>query len=223
MSSPEPQNQRPPLHIATSKSTIVGKLQDYAFVATLFWIIALVMLFRGTVLEPFKIPSGSMIPTLQISDQILVTKLSYGLRLPFVTYSLFQYATPKRGDVVVFTRPDEVRTPDEDESAINLIKRVIGLPGETVEVRGMQVFINGAPLNEPYARWSEGGRADGDFGPRKIPEGRIFLLGDNRDQSRDSRFWEDPFLEVGRVKGRALFIYWTFDRDFFARIGKVIR
>jgi signal peptidase I len=192
-----------------------------SFLKTIVIIIAALVFFRGSVLEPFKIPSGSMIPTLQISDQILVSKLSYGLRLPFIAHTLYQYDTPKRGDVVVFTRPDELSTHDDDESSINLIKRVVGLPGEILEVKDAAVFINGIALDEPYARWSEGGRES--FGPVTIPAGHIILLGDNRDQSKDSRYWEDPFLEISRVKGRALVIYWTFDREFFSRLGKIIR
>ncbi len=193
-----------------------------SFIKTIIVIIGLVILIRGSLIEPFKIPSGSMIPTLKITDHILVSKLSYGLRLPFFTYTLWQYSSPDRGDVVVFTRPDETDSA-EDESAINLIKRVIALPGETVEVRDRTVFIDGKPLEEPYARWSRGGTPEGLFGPATVPPGRIFLLGDNRDESKDARYWSDHFLEVGRVKGRALLVYWTWDPDFFSRIFRAIR
>jgi signal peptidase I len=134
---------------------------------------------------------------------------------------VFTWSEPKRGDVVVFTRPDEVRTPNEDESAIHIIKRVVGLAGDTVEVSGAQVLINGEPLQEDYSQWIEGGSFEGNFGPVVVPTGKILLLGDNRDQSRDSRFWEDPFLDVGRVKGRAVIVFWSWDS--LARIGNVIR
>jgi signal peptidase I len=193
-----------------------------SFLKTILIIVALVILIRGTLIEPFKIPSASMVPTLKITDHILVSKLSYGIRLPFFTYTIYQYSTPKRGDIVVFTRPDEPES-TEDESAINLIKRVIGLPGDEVRVHDAKVFINGQPLDEPYARWVHGGTPEGEFGPEKVPEGRIFLLGDNRDESKDSRFWKDHFLEIGRVKGRALIIYWTWDPDFFSRLGKILK
>jgi signal peptidase I len=191
-----------------------------SFIQTLVTIGILVFLIRGTLIEPFKIPSGSMIPTLQIHDHILVSKLSYGFRLPFVTNTLYMWSTPNRGDVVVFTRPDDPAT-REDDSDPNLIKRVIGLPGDSIEVRGAQVFINGQPYDEPYARWVDGGRPDGNFGPKTVPEGHILLLGDNRDQSKDSRYWSDPFLDIRRVKGRALVIY--FSPQFFSRFGKLIR
>ena len=92
-----------------------------------------------------------------------------------------------------------------------------------LQVTGTQVFINGKPLDEPYARWTDGGRPEGNFGPVTIPEGHVVLLGDNRDQSRDSRFWNTPFLDITRIKGRALLIYFTFDPEFWGRIGKIIR
>lgn len=204
----------------------------WSFLKTIAFVVLLAILVRVTVVEAYKIPSGSMIPTLRIGDYILVNKLSYGVRvpvrlrkpegfeLPWEDGFVFRYSQPSRGDIVVFTRPDDPRT-IEDESRVNLIKRVIGLGGETVEVRGPKVLINGAPLDEPYARWINGGAIEGDFGPEQVPEGSIFLLGDNRDNSKDSRFWGEPFLDVGRVKGRALIIYWSLDS--LSRIGNLVR
>jgi signal peptidase I len=162
-----------------------------------------------------------MIPTLQVGDYILVLKFWYGFRLPFVTDSVVTWNDPKRGDVVVFTRPDEARTPDEDESAIHIIKRVVGLPGDTVEVRGAQVLLNGEQLQESYSQWVEGGSFEGNFGPAVVPPGKILLLGDNRDQSKDSRFWSDPFLDARRIKGKAVLIFWSWDS--LSRIGTLIR
>lgn len=192
-----------------------------AFFRTLIVILGLAFSIRVTIVEPFKIPSGSMIPTLQIGDFILVLKFWYGLRMPFVTDSVTTWNTPKRGDVVVFTRPDDPNTPDEDDSEIHIIKRVVGLGGDTVEVRGARVFINGSALDEPYARWSEGGKFEGNFGPRRVPEGHVLLLGDNRDNSKDSRFWTDPFLDEKRIKGKAVVVFWSWDS--FSRIFTRIR
>lgn len=192
-----------------------------AFTKTLVVILGLAFLIRVQIVEPFKIPSGSMKQTLQIGDYILVLKFWYGLRLPFVKEPVVTWNTPSRGDVVVFTRPDDPATPDEDDSAIHIIKRVIGLPGETVEVRDAQVFINGQALQEPYAQWVHGGSPDGYFGPQKVPEGHVLLLGDNRDESKDSRFWTVPFLEEGRIKGKAVVVFWSWDS--FSRIGNIIR
>jgi signal peptidase I len=122
---------------------------------------------------------------------------------------------------VVFYRNDDPQTV-ENEAKDAIIKRVVGLPGDTVEVRGTSVFINGAALDEPFARWAEGGRiTGGDFGPEVVPEGKIFLLGDNRDHSKDSRFWEDShYLPIQNVVGRAFVIFWsTYD---FWRIGNLL-
>jgi signal peptidase I len=192
-----------------------------AFFKTLIVILGLAFAIRITVVEPFKIPSGSMIPTLQVGDFILVLKFWYGLRMPFVTDSVTMWNSPKRGDVVVFTRPDDPNTPDEDDSEIHIIKRVIGLGGETVEVRGARVMINGKQLEEPYARWSEGGKFEGNFGPKIIPAGHVLLLGDNRDNSKDSRFWTTPFLDVKRIKGKAVVVFWSWDS--FSRVFTRIR
>jgi signal peptidase I len=162
-----------------------------------------------------------MIPTLRIGDFILVLKFWYGLRLPMVTDTYTLWNTPERGDVVVFTRPDDPNTPDEDDSSIHIIKRVVGLPGETIEVRGTQVLINGQPLEESYAQWIEGGNLEGYFGPRTIPPGHVLLLGDNRDHSKDSRFWTEPFLDIRRIKGKAVVVFWSWDS--WRRIGTRIK
>ncbi len=203
-----------------------------SFVQTLCVILSIAFTLRSCIIEPFKIPSGSMKQTLQIGDYILVLKFWYGLRLPFITDTVYEWNQPKRGDVVVFTRPDDPRTPREDDSAIHIIKRVIGLPGDTIEVRPGEigassgrpsgvVLINGQPLEEPYAQWVHGGNPDGQFGPRAIPPGHVLLLGDNRDESKDSRFWTDPFLDIKRIKGKAVIIFWSWDSP--KRIGTVIR
>jgi signal peptidase I len=123
---------------------------------------------------------------------------------------------------VVFTRPDDPNTPTEDDSAIHIIKRVVGLPGDKIEVRGAQVLINDQPIEEPYAQWEEGGaNLEGYFGPRTVPDGHVVLLGDNRDHSKDSRFWTDPYLDIRRIKGKAVVIFWSWDS--WKRIGKRIK
>ncbi len=191
-----------------------------SFIKTISIMIAIILLIRGSLIEPFKIPSGSMIPTLQIGDRILVSKLSYGIRIPIIEEFLYQSSSPSRGEIVVFTRPDEPAT-SEDESSINLIKRVVAVAGDTVEVKNAKFYLNGQPINEPYARWTDGGPEYGNFGPATVPANHIFLLGDNRDHSKDSRFWDRPFVDTSRVKGRALIVYWNFDS--LGRIFSVIR
>ncbi len=182
-------------------------MKSLAKTIILFLVIALSL--RASVVEAFKIPSSSMRPTLQEGDQILVNKLSYGLRLPFRATTVVNYREPKRGDVVVFTRPDDPRTPD-DESDINIIKRVIGLPGDKVEVRGEQVYLNDEPYVEDRAHAVYTRQGGKNFSARIVRDGHVFLLGDNRDESKDSRFWDDPFLEISRIKGRAFVIYWSW-------------
>lgn len=208
----------------TQQAALQGQKSEIAeiisFFKTLALFVIIALFLRASVVEAFKIPSGSMIPTLKIGDHILVSKLSYGIHLPLVNKSVYQFAFPERGDIVVFMREDDPAT-SEDDSKINIIKRVIGLPGDTVEVVGAKVYINNREFAEPYARWDEGGIDS--WGPRVIPEGHVLLLGDNRDHSKDSRYWTNPFLSVDRIKGRALIIYWTWDSDFFNRIGKIIQ
>ena len=208
-------------HSGQKKKKTTNENEVRSFFKTLAIFLVIAYLLRASVVEAFKIPSGSMKPTLQIGDHILVSKLSYGVRLPFTDGFALRYDEPQRGDIVVFTRPDDPKTP-EDDSAINIIKRVVGVAGDTVEVRETKVYINNHLYPESYARWDQGGIHDGNFGPEKVPAGHIFMMGDNRDHSRDSRFWSEPFLDIERVKGRALIVYWTWDSQWWERIGKVI-
>lgn len=214
-----PSDKIPP---STPKKAPAGKTgsEILSFIRTLLIIVIAAGFLRATVIEAFKIPSASMKPTLLVGDRIFVWKFAYGLRLPFVRKTPWQYAEPKRGDVVVFTREDDPAT-DEDESDPNIIKRVIGVPGDTVEVRGTRLFVNQQLQEELYARYEDGGIREGNFGPEQVPPGHIFLLGDNRDRSRDSRFWENShYLPIENVKGKAFIIYWSWED--FGRIGSVI-
>lgn len=175
--------------------------------------IALALLFRASVVAAYKIPSASMEDTLLIGDHIFVNKVAYGLRLPFMEKTLFNYDLPEREDIVVFTLPED--------PSIDIIKRVVGLPGDEVEVRGTKLYVNGALYDDSrYAVWRDGGIKD--FGPMKVPEGRVYLMGDNRDHSRDSRFWNDHFLELDRVVGRAFLIWWNWSNPT-DRMFRVIR
>lgn len=188
---------------------------------TLIIFFSIAFFLRAGIVEAFKIPSKSMEPTLLIGDHILVNKLSYGFRLPLIKKTVFQFSSPKRGDIVVFTRPDNPLTPEEDESDTNIIKRVLAVAGDTIEVKGDRVYVNEKQIveNDYTVWWEYGGRKS--FAKQKVPEGRIFLMGDNRDNSKDSRYWDEPFLEVSRVKGRAFIIYWS-SKFLFGRIFKVL-
>jgi signal peptidase I len=172
--------------------------------------VAVILAFfvRTFVVQAFKIPSGSMEPNLLIGDHLLVNKFVSAPTLTGVEKTLLPIDAIHRGDIVVFKHP---RTPERD-----LIKRTIGLPGETIELREKRVYIDGKPLDEPYAHFlfppGSTDLADRDvrrnFGPLTVPPGHYFMMGDNRDNSEDSRYWGTLAREY--VKGKALFLYMSF-------------
>jgi signal peptidase I len=200
-----------------------------------FWAALIALAIRSFVVEPFKIPSGSMIPTLLVGDYVLVNKFSYGVRLPITGTLLFGERAPVRGDVIVFRWPDD---PSQD-----YIKRVIGLPGDRIQIIDRRLWVNGQLIDridegefpvsllessgpglmERYlernpegleytvlqAKGGVAGPAD-RRGPWLVPEGRYFMMGDNRDNSRDSRLWENPFVSPEQIKGRAFMIHWSW-------------
>jgi signal peptidase I len=196
-----------------------GIIVDYS--RSFFPVLFLVLVLRSFLFEPFQIPSGSMLPTLKIGDFILVNKFNYGLRLPVLGTTVVELGQPKRGDVMVFKYPDDNR--------INFIKRVVGVPGDTVEYRDKVVYVNGdaqtltvlpvdanigmPPLTEEAAeqlgerehliwRRQTQGR---DFGPILIPDRQYFVMGDNRDNSNDSRVW--GFVDDSLIVGRAFAVW----------------
>ncbi len=199
-----------------------GKSAFREYAEAILSALALALVIRTFFVQAFKIPSGSMLPTLEIGDHLLVNKLLYGLRVPLSGQRFFDYFEPERGDIIVFVFPED---PSKD-----FIKRVVGLPGDTIEIRKKQLFRNGVPVDvveEPYARWVrplEPGPRD-QFGPVTVPEGHVFVMGDNRDQSYDSRFW--GFVPYENIKGKAFVIYWSWDSDHtwprFGRIGNAVK
>jgi signal peptidase I len=169
--------------------------------------VLLALFVRTFVVQAFKIPSGSMLPTLLIGDHLLVNKFSYGVKLPVIGTPIIHRQGPARGDVVVFRYPLD--------RSLDYIKRVVAIGGDTLEVRNKQVFLNGKQVANPYAHFTSHdimnatvGPRD-NFGPVTIPEGKIFVMGDNRDNSYDSRFW--GFVDLRDVLGKALIIYWSWD------------
>lgn len=162
--------------------------------------------FKASILESFYVPSASMLPTLQNDDFIFVPKIAYGLRLPFLQRTMVSWATPHRGEVVVFNRPDDPET-RIDESSRSMVKRVIGIEGDSIHLVDRMVFVNGVRISEPYARWHKGGISSKQA--FVVPSQSLFLLGDNRDESYDSRFWKDPFVSVDRVVGPVSAVYWS--------------
>ena len=172
--------------------------------------VILALFVRTFVFQAFKIPTGSMKPNLLVGDHLIVNKFIFApTALPFER-AVLPMRSIGRGDIIVFKFPEE---PERD-----FIKRVIGLPGDTVELKNQTVLVNGQPLVEPYAHYlfppADEGQVDGfdlrrKYGPVTVPGGHYFMMGDNRDDSQDSRFW--GFLPQSYVKGRALFIYFSFD------------
>lgn len=165
--------------------------------------VILALFFRTFVIEAFKIPSSSMEDNLLIGDHILVNKFVYAPTQFAWEKKVLPIDDVKRGDVIVFKFPEE--------PSRNFIKRVIGIGGETVEIRNKQVYINGKPIPEPYKfhKAEFFGLTAENFGPVKVPEGYYFVLGDNRDNSKDSRAW--GFVPKDYIKGRAFIIYWSFE------------
>jgi signal peptidase I len=171
--------------------------------------VILALFVRTWVVQAFKIPTASMENNLLVGDHLLVNKFVFGPTANPVLRSILPVRDIRRGDVVVFKYPDE---PERD-----FIKRVVGLPGDTVELRNKKVFINGQPLDEPYVHFlepaTEGEVTSFDvrerYGPVTVPVRQYFVMGDNRDNSQDSRYW--GFLPRHYIKGKALLIYWSYD------------
>ncbi len=189
------------------------------YVEAIFTALILALLIRTFVVQAFKIPSGSMIPTLLIGDHILVNKFIYGTKIPFSDKRILIFRKPQRGDIIVFKYPEN---PKKD-----FIKRVIAVEGDVIEERNKIIYINGTPIKEPYAyhhdRYIKSREFDprDNFGPIVVPRGKVFVMGDNRDQSYDSRYW--GFVDLKEVKGKAFIIYWSWDPDDWVRFGRIGR
>ena len=200
----------------------------WEWVKSLAVIIVLFLVIRTFLVQTFVITSGSMEDTLEVGDFLLISKAAYGAVIPGTESRLPGYADPERGDIIVFRAAHE---PNMD-----LVKRLIALPGDTVSMVEGVLHLNGEPQEEPYLKsgpssqdashpafdWQReflvGAGAEGvyrpslhNWGPIVVPEGRYFALGDNREQSLDSRFW--GFVEATKVKGRAVFLYWSYDGE----------
>jgi len=191
-------------------------LKEYAEALIIALILALFI--RTFVVQAFKIPSGSMLPTLEIGDHLLVNKFSYGVRMPFMDRFIFEFDGPEFQDIIVFEFPEN---PSKD-----FIKRVIGIPGDEIEIRDKQLFLNGEKIAEEYVRHADRRVVDerDNFGPFSVPEDNYFVLGDNRDESYDSRFW--GVVERDKILGKAWIIYWSWEgfADIrWDRIGSRIR
>lgn len=214
-----------------------SELREWLEAILIAFLLAIVL--RTFLIQAYKIPSGSMEPTLAIGDHIMVNKMRYGLRMPDSLFGLtplageipyghylFHLAQVHRGDVVVFVFPLD--------STKDFIKRVVGVGGDTVQVKNGEVFLNGEPMPDPHAHFEVAPQDRSQFSPRDnygpavVPPGKYFMMGDNRDRSYDSRFW--GFVNLDQVEGRAMFIYWSWGADSqsplgirWSRFGKAVR
>jgi signal peptidase I len=215
-------------HLAFARKSTVREYSESIGVA-----VAVALLLRAFVVEAFQIPSGSMIPTLEVGDHIFVSKFAYGFSIPFTNMKVMQFARPERGDVIVFKYPLDPST--------DYIKRVVGLPGDVVEMKDETLYLNGAAVPREHvpgechysesaphpggidehdcelwmetlgakrhATILEPGRGGRDFPRKVIPPNQVFVMGDNRDNSSDSRVWGTVSLDL--IKGKALIIWWS--------------
>ena len=200
-----------------------------------FPVLALVLLLRSFLFEPYQIPSGSMLPTLQVGDFIVVNKYTYGLRMPVTGSKIMDNNEPQRGDVMVFKFPKE--------PAIKYIKRVVGVPGDTIVYKNKQLIINGEPVPQVsvgmditgheimrealgetnHLMWKRPGKGASWELPQAIPEGHYFVLGDNRDGSNDSRYW--GLVSEDLIVGKAVSVWMQWDNFLslpnFSTVGSI--
>lgn len=213
---------RTPPRYAARRATPGRKSPLREYLRSIVIAVLLALLVRTFVVQAFTIPSASMMDTLLVGDYILVLKLVYGASVPLTGRRLPGIRAPNRGDVVVFRYPRDGRR--------DFIKRVVGVPGDVIQIRGRTVLINGRPLVEPYATFlgppPSGPACPYDFacGPTTVPAASYFVMGDNRDDSADSRYW--GFVNANDIEGRAFVVYWSWDserhRVRWWRIGRPI-
>ena len=188
----------------------------------LFFILVAAFLLRVLVFQPYRSTTDYMEDTLAVGDYFLVNKIIFGTTIPFTDKRILKIRDPRRGDVIVFEYPED---PSKD-----FIKRVIGTPGDEIEVKEKKVYINGRPYENPHEVHKEKDMIPREqnprdnFGPVKVPENSYFVMGDNRDRSYDSRFW--GFVKNPKIKGLAFIKYWSWDsprcRIRWGNIGRLI-
>jgi signal peptidase I len=161
------------------------------------------------VIKMYKIPSRSMVPTLLVGDQLVVNKFIYGIKIPYFRNTIIPLTDPQRGDIIVFIYPND--------RSLDFIKRVIGIGGDTIAIQDKKIFINGKLFKDKSGLYTDKIIYQGSVQPRDnfgtvtVPKGSLFVLGDNRDESMDSRFW--GFVDLKDVQGKAFIIYWSWNRE----------
>lgn len=192
-----------------------SRVREYAEIVLTAVILALIV--RALVIQSYHIPSESMEDTLLKGDFLFATKFIYGAKVPLLDFRLPAVREPRAGDVVIFKFPGDRKT--------DYIKRCVAVEGQMVEVKGTTLYVDGSPVEETCTKYIHKEVQRRSFGPVQVPEGHIFVMGDNRDNSFDSRFWGP--LDKKLLRGKALFIYFSIDYDKhwlrFGRIGDLIR
>jgi signal peptidase I len=179
------------------------------FIEGIIAAVLIALLITTFVIKMYKIPSRSMVPTLLVGDQLVVNKLIYGIKIPYFRNTIIPITDPQRGDVIVFIYPKD--------RSLDFIKRVIGIGGDTIEIQDKKIFINGKLFTDNTGIYTDKMIYPGslqprdNFGPVTVPKGSLFVLGDNRDESMDSRFW--GFVDLKDVQGKAFIIYWSWNPD----------
>ncbi len=240
--------------MAAKKSQSVRKSKIREYAEAIIIAVLLALLIRTFIVQAFKIPSGSMIPSLLVGDHILVNKFIYGTQIPFTDSRVLIFNPPKREDIIVFSFPKNKEIGECTSFFKNIsarvgnafnsgnpfylfkddcrdfIKRVVGVGGDKIEIKNKKLYVNNIQLNEPYIVHRddriENSQRD-NIGPFIVPRGSFFVMGDNRDQSYDSRFW--GVVSMDEIKGKAFILYWSWNKeDTWAnkvrwnRIGKLI-
>jgi len=208
-------------HTGADKPKRKSVVREYA--EAIIIAVVLTLLVRAFVIQAFRIPTGSMMDTLLVGDFLFVNKFIYGATIPFTDVRLPVVREPKPGDIIVFKYPGDLKR--------DFIKRCIAVGGQTVEIRDKVVYVDGVARDEPYVIRSDPRIFPREISPRDnmdplyVPEGYIFMMGDNRDNSHDSRFWGP--LDVKLLKGKAMILYWSWNSERhlprFNRLFHVIR
>lgn len=205
-----------PVTIQSRKKGKKSLWREYA--EALFVALILALIIRTFVVQAFKIPSESMLQTLQVGDHLLASKFAYGIKIPFTDHYIYRGEDPQRGDIIIFQYPND--------PSVDYIKRIIGVPGDLIEVRDKQLYRNGSPVKEAYIRHTDPNGVEplrDNYAPVRVPPDKYFVMGDNRDNSLDSRFW--GFVDRSAIRAKAWRIYWSWAglNDIrWSRIGQKI-
>jgi signal peptidase I len=185
----------------------------------LFFALILAVVIRTFIVQAYKIPSESMVETLLVGDHLLASKFAYGTKVPFTNSYLYKGDDPERGDIVIFEYPND--------PTVDYIKRIVGVPGDVIEVRNKQLYRNGQIVKESYTRFISKNSSEpvrDNFGPVTVPPGQYFVMGDNRDNSMDSRYW--GFVQRSAIRAKAWRIYWSWEgvgNIRWSRIGNPVK